>query len=161
LADSPVAFWRLNETSGTTAKNWASTGPAYDLTLSAGFPPGDLGKPSLIASDPSNKALFLNGTTSASVPFGASTPALKASKAFTVEAGVRYAFVPDASAYTVFGTKDPSATNGFLVFIQASGKFGMPCPTIGFYSGNALTVPFDDQSHHVAVVWEGAGSTAT
>ena len=161
LADSPVAYWRFGETSGTTARNAAPTGPAYDLTLSAGFTANDLGKPGLIANEPGDKAFFFTGGTFASVPFGASTPGLKATKAFTVEAWVRLATGPDASADTIFGTKDPNGTNGFLFFIQANGKFGLPCPTNGFYGGNTLTVPFDDQPHHVAVVWDGAGSTAT
>ena len=43
LADSPVAYWRFGETSGTTARNAAPTGPAYYLTLSAGFTATDLG----------------------------------------------------------------------------------------------------------------------
>lgn len=161
LSDSPVAYWRFEETSGTIAKNSAATGSPYDLTLSAGFAAGDLGKAGLIANDLANKAVFFSGSTSASVPFGASTSALKASSAFTVEAWVRLATAPDAGTYTVFATKDPTGTDGYIFFINAGGSFGLACPTIGFYGPDTLLVPFDDKPHHLAVAWEGVGSTAT
>lgn len=161
LADSPVAYWRFGESSGTKAKNWAATGSAYDLTLSAGFPAADVGRPGLIASDQADKAIFLSGTTNASVPLGTSTEKLKAGTTFTIEAWVRMTSAAAGASNTIMGTKSPTATDGFWFTIAGNGKFGIGCPSIGFFSGTTLIVPFDDLPHHVAVAWEGAGSSAT
>lgn len=57
IADSPTAYWRLGEASGTTAVD--ASGNGNDGTYSGGF---TLGQAGAIAGDP-NKAVRLNGST--------------------------------------------------------------------------------------------------
>jgi hypothetical protein len=62
---------------------------------------------------------------------------------------------------TIFGTKAAATTDGYIFLIQAGGKFGMPCPTKTFFAASVLTVPFDDTTHHVAVVVDGTAGVVT
>ncbi len=58
LADSPVGYWRLGETSGTSAADLGSAAQAG--TYSGGY---TLNQTSLLASDAANKSVLLNGSS--------------------------------------------------------------------------------------------------
>ena len=81
LADNPVAYWRLGETSGTTADNAEGTA-TYDGTYSGGY---DLGETGALTGD-SDKALgFTNNTGGVIVAHNA---ALNLTTNFSLEAWV-------------------------------------------------------------------------
>jgi len=65
LADSPIAYWRLNETSGTTAVNLGSLGPAANGTYVGGVV---LGVPDLIPYDDDAAARFNGSDARVNVP---------------------------------------------------------------------------------------------
>lgn len=155
LADAPAVYYRLGEATGTTAKNAASTGAAYDLTFT-GVAPDQLGQPSLLA-DKGDTAVRFAGDVYASLPLGAATPAVKFSTSFTIEAWLRPE--PSASLRTILSTKGAGA-DGYSFILGTNNTLSLACHGKQGYSAT-LTVPADGAAHYVAVVWEGGGSTAT
>ncbi len=156
LADAPAVYYRLGEATGTTAKNAASTGAAYDLTFT-GVAADQLGQPSLLARDKGDTAVRFAGAAYASLALGAATPAVKFSTSFTIEAWLRPE--PSASLRTILSTKGAGA-DGFSFILATNNTLSLACHGKQGYSAT-ITVPADGASHYVAVVWEGAGSTAT
>jgi autotransporter-associated beta strand protein len=58
-SNSPIAWWRLGESSGTTADNEGSIGSAVDGTYVGGVA---LGQPSLLLSDMGNTSAYFDGS---------------------------------------------------------------------------------------------------
>jgi hypothetical protein len=139
LADEPIGYWRLNETTGTTAANLGSLGAAANGTYTGtGFMQGVAGPPSL-------------GGSNTAVSFGAAQGSvrttlslLNARPAFTLEAWIR----PADRATTrigLFGQND-SIEFGFI-----------NQTTIQIWTPNAggldVTYPFpSNEWHHIAAV---------
>lgn len=157
LADAPAVYYRLGEATGTTAKNAASTGAAYDLTFT-GVAADQLGQPSLLARDKGDTAVRFAGAAYASLTLSGATPAVKFTTSFTIEAWLRPE--PSASLRTILSTKGAGA-DGFSFILGTNGDLSLACHGKQGYGGSTLTVPADGAAHYVAVTWEGAGSTAT
>ena len=100
VADGPVSYWRLGETSGTVAADAVGVGSG---TYRNGVA---LGAPSLLTSDTANPAATFDGVNDVvSVP---STSALSPSSAVTVEAWVRPSKLPAAGSFASLVTKAES-----------------------------------------------------
>ena len=159
LADAPLAYWRLGETSGTSAKNIAQSGAAYDLTL-AGVT-DQLGRESLVAGE-MDTSIFFSAGLSATVPLGASTALLKVTNAFSIDGWVKLsASASGAAMRTVFSSTSGSS-DGFSFMIDGgSGSFFLACHGHAAYSTTTVNVPIDGKPHYIAVSWVGAASSAT
>lgn len=157
LADAPLAYWRLGETSGTSAKNIAQSGAAYDLTL-AGVT-DQLGRESLVAGETDTSISFSAGL-SATVPLGPSTELLKVKNAFAIDGWVKLS-APDTAMHTIFSSTSGSG-DGFSFMIDGgTGSFFLACHGHAAYSTTTVTVPIDGKPHYIAVSWVGAASSAT
>lgn len=159
LGDAPSAYWRFAETSGTLARNSAATGAAYDLTL-IGVVPEDFGRPSLLARESSDQALFFSGVSGGSVNLGEVGSALKLVSSFTVEAWVRIPKEGLSTTGTIYSSTSGGA-DGFTFVLEPSRGLALACHGKQTYATDGLFVPFDDAPHHVVVAWEGESSSAT
>ena len=104
VADGPVAYWRLDETNGTTAYNLGSLGSAGNGTYTNGV---TLGQTGALVGDPDTAALFGSGSTEVDVPFNAAlNPAQFTIELWAKDNGANfgsyrapltsYAYAPDA-----------------------------------------------------------------
>ena len=111
LTDGPSAYWRLGETTGTTASDQKTSNPGTYVNAPT------LGVPSLLNSDVQNRALALDGTND-HVRVNAA-PALNLTSAITLEAWIKPAAVPAVGFESVL-TKQEAYTlqfnNGRLEF---------------------------------------------
>jgi hypothetical protein len=150
LADSPVAFWELNELTGTTAND--SSGNALSGTYTGGYTLG--------AVPPVNApgAVLLDGS-SGYVNCG--TPAaLNLTAAWTLEAWVYLTSTPSGSALIAEAyTGGANSVLYMLAFVTAGGS---PASTLagGYYASStwhaiAGPTPSLNTWHHTAVTWDG------
>jgi hypothetical protein len=96
-ADAPVGWWRLGETSGTTAANQTGGGAG---TYAGGF---TLNQPSLLATDLVNRAVAFNGSSGrVSVPNAA---ALQLTSRVTLEAWIKPTSLPSSGVFRSVMTK--------------------------------------------------------
>jgi hypothetical protein len=93
-----VGYWRLGETSGTSAADAAGT---HTATYTGGY---TLGQPSLVTTD-TNPSVALNGTGSVGVPDATD---LKFAGPFSLEAWIRPTSLPAAGAFASVLTKAES-----------------------------------------------------
>ena len=150
LADSPAGYWRLGESSGTSA---ADAGPnGLTGTYGSGVLLGNIGA----LQDPSTAASF-NGTGNAKVSAGV-TGLPTGTSARTVEAWVN----PSGNGGTVFTTNAASGQK----FIVQIGNFGGSWYlfTDGANGANNITlsggqVPPTGVWSHIAFVFDGAANT--
>ena len=155
LADNPLVYYQLNETSGTTAVNSAATGSAYNgtynnVTLGATGPNGFL-----------DKAAVLDGTTSS-----ITVPALaNGLTAITIETWLNCAsFTASGNANCLFMTDGWQAGGLHYQFVPPDWSGGMPLGTAAFgaFSGsgaaNSPAVPTNEWRHFVITC---GGGTAT
>jgi len=144
LADGPAGYWRLGETSGTTAvdQRGANNG-AY-----GGGP--TLGAASLLPQDTSNKAVSFDGSNdTVSIPNAA---ALGLTAAVTVEAWIKPSAIPALGSFSSVVTKAESYSlqfngprfeftiiqNGVRRRLQAAAgaiQAGTTCYVVGTYDG--------------------------
>lgn len=126
LVDSPIGYWRLGETSGTTAVD--ETGNGHDATLSGSY---TLGTDSLIASDTANKSITFSSSTGK-----ATASALGVSYTqWSIEAWIKPDDVvgnPNAISTDVSGYSDD-----ILFGIQPWTSVGVPANTIGLWHQNS------------------------
>ena len=111
LADQPIGYWRLGETSGTTAVDASGH---TNGTYSGGV---TLGQPGAIGNDTNTSALFNGSTGTVTVK---DSTALRLNGAFTIEFWAKQkAFV---NTWPGILTKGSSATaNGYLVWYGSNG----------------------------------------
>lgn len=144
LADSPVGYWELNETSGTTA--YDSSGHGANGTIGSGV---TLGQPGPIISEPSDTSYeFTN--TSGSVSVTEAAP----SSSVSVEAWVQ----PTSTAVNyghAAGYRNDSTADFYLLQLTNSDSF--ECRFVnssgGTYTLN-VTVPVGSW-HHLVMTYDG------
>ena len=99
--DTPVAWWRLGETSGTAAANQVAGGSAG--TYAGGF---TLNQPSLLATDMVNRGVAFNGSSGrVSVP---SSAALQLTNRVSLEAWIKPTSLPSSGVFRSVMTKAES-----------------------------------------------------
>lgn len=149
LADSPLVYWRLGETSGTTATDASGNGMHGTYANSP-----TLGVTSLLVSDASNKAATFTSTAVVSV---ADTTNLTA---FTVECWYKGTGTPNVHladrALTTGGT-------GASLFTLTSPGTGDAWGVVNTLTGSATvqtgTTVNDGSAHHIVLTFvAGAGS---
>lgn len=147
LADTPLAFWKLNETSGTTAAD--SSGNALAGTYTGGY--------TLAAAPPSNApgAVLLNGSTGY---VNCGTPAaLNVTAAWTLEAWIYLTATPNGCGVI---TEFFNATGNVLYEIGFGISTSGSSLTAGYYTGSAWQIVTGtaltlNAWHHIAATWDG------
>ncbi|HEY1692130.1 MAG TPA: LamG domain-containing protein [Polyangiaceae bacterium] len=121
LADDPLAYWRLDETSGTVAHD--ETGHGHDGTYVGTF---TLGQPGALAGDP-DTAVGLDGV-SGHVDVGLAfdfSPSLP----FTLEGWVNLTTIDATYRHVVtnmqYGNGGMPFTGTYIVYVQGSEKLGL------------------------------------
>lgn len=142
LSDSPTAYWRLGETSGTTAQNLGSSG--INGTYTGGYTQGATG---LVTGD-GNKAVTLNGT-SGRVVAGTSTQ-LDYSRNFTLEAIIKLSAIGANRAIISHGI------DGFYIRVETTGNVGFLKSQRAFIGSSASTISAGT-TYHVALTVDAAG----
>ncbi|MFL5936133.1 MAG: DNRLRE domain-containing protein, partial [Gaiellaceae bacterium] len=118
LADGPNGYWRLGETSGTTAAD--ASGNARTGTLGGTYL---LAQTGMLTNDADKSILFKNATTDGSVSFTNSTTWLSGS-VLTAEAWVKYTTISTAGACDRVLSRGWGTTNSgrwFLGLCKSSG----------------------------------------
>ena len=147
MSDSPVAWWRLDETSGTTAAD--SSGNGNHGTYGSGV---TLDQPPLIIS---GKAIVATANSQPAV----AGPNIAASTALAVELWLKLA--APAANRAVFGKYAGGQWPVWSLEIASDGKL-----TVALYLGNSptgrvlVTTPAsvsDSQRHQLAVSWDKSG----
>jgi hypothetical protein len=111
LSDQPVAYWRLGETSGTTAVDASGH---VNGTYSGGV---TLGQPGALSTDTNTAALF-NGSTG--VVTAPDSTALRLNGAFTIEFwGKQKTFVNSWPGIMIKGSS--ATANGYLIWYGSNG----------------------------------------
>lgn len=149
LADVPVAYWKLNETSGTAAAD--SSGNALAGTYTGGYTLG--------SAPPSNApgAVLLNGS-SGYVNCG--TPAaLNLTAAWTLEAWIYLTATPNGSGIISEAYTGSGNVLYALAFSTAAAGGGSTL-MCGFYTGSAWKAvagptPSLNAWHHAVATWDG------
>ena len=147
LADSPVSYWKLDETSGTTA---ADAVGSNNGTYTGGYTLNQTGIPST-----GRPSVLFNGT-SGYVDLGAPA-ALNLTAAWTLEAWVYLTSTPNGAG--IISEQYPSSGNvlyelGFGLSTSGANLAG------GYYTGSAWYIATGGSLslnawHHVACTWDG------
>jgi hypothetical protein len=137
-ADAPVAWWRLGETSGTTAANQAAGGAG---TYAGGF---TLNQPSLLATDMVNRAVAFNGSSGrVSVP---SSAALQLTNKISLEAWIKPTSLPSSGVFRSVMTKAESYSLQFngprleFTVIQSGTRRRLQTPSGAIVAGGTYHV---------------------
>jgi hypothetical protein len=144
-ADAPAGWWRLGETSGTTAANQAGSGAG---TYAGSY---TLDQPSLLATDMVNRAVAFNGS-SARVSV-ASTSALQLTNRVTLEAWIKPTSLPTTGAFRSVLTKAESYSLQFngprleFTIIQSGTRRRLQAPSGAIVAGG---------TYHVVGTFDGA-----
>ena len=154
LGDSPLAYWRVGESSGTVAHDEIAANPAATYVQSF-----VLGKPGAIIDDP-NTAVLLNGNGTSCVDTSATTAlSFPGTTSFSIEAWIDPASL-DGTARHVFiqDVTDTNGKEGFGLFVS-SGNLTFQRWVSG--SSQAVNVPPPQvgQHTHVVATYDGAATT--
>ena len=143
MADSPIGYWRLGETSGTTAATMAGSFAGTYLNAPT------LGSLGLLPAE-SDKAVRLDGTNdSVRVP---NASALNPTARVSVEAWIRPEALPASGAFASLVSKPDSYSLQFngprleFTVMRSGGKFRTQAPA------NAVSV---GQAYHVVGTYDG------
>jgi len=143
LDDAPLGYWRVGESSGTTAMDWS--GNQYDGTYSGGYTLGATG-----ALSDGTTAITLDGTDGAKVTTpGGSTSSINGTNQLTIEMWL-----------------NPSALTGLKIFLGCGGTAGTYFGAYGsalymvVWDGSTQHVTYDGtltigQWHHVVLTYDG------
>ncbi|HXE44379.1 MAG TPA: LamG-like jellyroll fold domain-containing protein [Conexibacter sp.] len=150
-ADAPVGWWRLGETSGTSAANMAGGSAG---TYAGG---ATLNQPSLLATDMVNRAVAFNGSSGrVSVP---SSTALQFTNAFSLEAWIKPTSLPASGAFRSVLTKAESYSLQFngprmeFTVIQSGTRRRLQAPSGALVAGGTYHVvgTFDGSTQRLYV----------
>jgi len=151
MHDNPMAFWRLDETSGTTAFDAAG---GHDGAYSGSM---TLGAPGALPGIGDSGVHFTGGN--AEVPFSATlNPATAFSVEFWAKPDVQTIYTPICSQY-----RNGSARLGWCFYMENDAD-SWECH-LGYAGGVALyaygggPVPLPGQFYHVVEVYDGAGNS--
>ena len=153
LADSPLVYYRLNETSGSNAANLGTSGEGSDGTYFGG--PGILGAAGILADnhgDLADNAISLPGDLSSYVRtgFGGGNP-LHPGIGLTYEIWVNTA-APIRNDGAIFDYVVPGSANEYLLINPDNLQIGV---------NSAFSVPGNDISddlwHHLAMPYDVTG----
>jgi hypothetical protein len=144
LADGPVAYWRLNETTGTTAADEQSV---EDGTYSGNYTLGVTGPVDLAVQFPTSSPGMVDIAHNA----GWNTSVLTVETwAATAATGVRYIVMRDAGTTRVWQfRKDGSQRLQVILFFTNGGIWQYTHPTTGLNDGSW---------HHLALTYDGTGN---
>jgi hypothetical protein len=137
-ADAPVGWWRLGETSGTTAANQAGGGAG---TYAGGV---TLNQPSLLATDMVNRAVAFNGSSGRVTV--ANAAALQLTNRVSLEAWIRPTSLPSTGVFRTVMTKAESYSLQFngprleLTIIQSGTRRRLQTPTGAIVAGGTYHV---------------------
>jgi hypothetical protein len=138
LADGPAGFWRLGETSGSSAKD--QTG-AHDGTYTNG---PTLGQASLLAGDTASKAVLFDGVNDhVRIP---TSESLSPPTRITAEAWIKPTSLPGAGAFASILTKPESYSLQFngprleFTIIQAGVRKRLQAPSGAIAAGSTYHV---------------------
>jgi len=150
--DTPVAWWRLGETSGTTAANQVAGGSAG--TYTGGF---ILNQPSLLATDMVNRAVAFNGSSGrVSVP---SSAGLQLTSRVSLEAWIKPTSLPSSGVFRSVMTKAESYSLQFngprleFTIIQSGTRRRLQTPSGVIVAGGTYHVvgTFDGSTQRLYV----------
>jgi hypothetical protein len=150
LSDKPAGYWRLGETSGTTAADLSAF--RFNGTYSGGY---TLAEPGAISNDSDNSVHF-NGTTSA-ISAGSGSYLNQ----MTLEAWIKFDVAPVAGNHTIIGRMEASPyRHNYSFMIQNNYlHFGYYNGTIYPAVNGTKTDWLANTWYHVAVVFDGTTST--
>jgi concanavalin A-like lectin/glucanase superfamily protein/fibronectin type III domain protein len=145
LADTPAGYWRLGETSGTTAGDSAGANPgAYRNGVV-------LNSASLLNSDAANGAATFDGVNDhVSVP---DSVAVSPTDRMSVEAWIKPASIPAAGSFRSVATKEGSFSMQFngprleFTIVQAGARRRAQAPAGAIVAG---------QTYHVVATYDGS-----
>jgi hypothetical protein len=150
LADDPVAYWRLDESSGATARDFSGHG--NDATYIGGV---QLGTPGAIANDPDTAATFdgATGYLDAGDNF-----AFAGTQAFSVEAWVRSLSMQGYGG--IFSREDTSGgppSEGYLGFVSpGDGVYGFQrLDGNNLTSDSSMSLASTTHYDHVVATYDG------
>jgi hypothetical protein len=155
LADSPLAYWRLDEATGTTAHD--ASGNGNDATYVGGV---TLGAPGALVGDP-DKAITLDGTTGY-VDAG-NRFAFAQNAPFTLECWGNPASLTQQYPRLMARETDAAPRSGYLVFVRQPTASDLATLSLERWSGNtqqscpsaqAITLAW----HHFVATYDGATS---
>jgi hypothetical protein len=144
MTDSPVSYWRLGETSGTTAADQRGTNAGTYQSSPT------LGAPSLLASDSANRAVSFDGTNDRVRV--SSSASLRIASPLTIEAWIKPTSLPGTGAFASVVTKAESYSLQFngprleLTIIQSGTRRRLQAPVGAIVAG---------QTYHVVGTYDG------
>ena len=141
LADSPVGFWQLNETSGTTAADSSGNGRNGSYVNA---PTRGVSGP--ITTESANTAVSLNGTSQRVTLTSLATPR-------TVEAWVKLS--TNTGTLPVFSNRDGSSGHSMIFFGLSGGKAFVYVNTRSPYSLSGTTRIDNGAWHQIVYSWDG------
>jgi len=152
LGDSPVAYWRLGESStGATAANLGSAGAAADGTYTAGV---GVATPGLITGDADTAITLTGGTTDrmATTNF----EKLAGGTGFTVECWTNFATVP-TNYLNLVGDRETGGDFNLMLYAGAGGFIRPHVYTsTGFSSIDSVQRLGVGETHHLVSTWDAA-----
>lgn len=150
LADSPVVYLKLDETSGTTATD--SSGNSHNGTYSAGI---TLGASSLLTDGTGKAAQFtLHTSTGIAVPTGSFLNV----SALTVEALVKFSSATDVTSGDAIVSRYGGGGTSWLLWRNTAGKLALQIITAGSGTVNVTgtTSPVLGTKYDVGATWDGS-----
>lgn len=148
LADNPVIYWRLGESSGSIAVD--DSGNGNDGTY-ANSP--TLGQPSLLVSDPANTAVGFTGSAIADCPD--STDLTE----FTVECWHQTSVVGAGVRHLAERYLDAAGSGGqiFALLNENGAPLGVVSTTSGVGFVDSPTAVNDGEAHHLVITFVAGG----
>lgn len=153
MADSPLAYWRMNETSGTTLSD--SSGNSHHLTIPSGV---TLNNASL-TNESSAKCISMNGSNKISISAGTWMPSGNAAR--TIELWFSSTATPGGAALGLLGY-GKNATRQAFNMRTAKTSEPYPAESYVFWTyADDLVVTVENSwntgtPHHLALTYDGA-----
>jgi hypothetical protein len=147
LGDSPAFYWRLGDTSGTSAFDEVTH--SLDATYEGGV---TLGQPGALAGDP-DAAVLLDGT-SGCIDAG-DVADFAGDAAFSLEAWIRPEAVPDGSYLRVFNKQSADGNQSYSVALTTTGLLFQRYVG-GDQRALSIPPPSPDVYTYIAATYDGA-----